>query len=483
MSPLSSTAMTLAILGYGVGLFSLTWLTRKRKETAEGFVIADRRVGLGMGAASLLATWIAGSSLYIPAQCGYRYGVAGPFIWSLGGALMLCAFVAVVPRIRTVVPNGHTLPEYIGVRFGAPVHLLVTLQTLLLAPVSIYFQLAVPAYLASTLSPVSYESALLLVGLCVTAYTLVSGLKASILSDSAQLIAISLLGIVIAPVVFHKAGGATALAAALPGLGEKGTLLSRPALLRLGLPFLIDTVTVAVLLPPLWQRVWALERRQVNRAFVAAGLGWFPYALTFGMFGVVALVHGITSQSGDGNDICPIVAAHYLPPVLALAFAVVVISASGSTCDSFLSAFSSIAIVDVWKRYVRPRAADREQILVGRIAMLVCMALAVRFALAQFAFVDLVWIMGAVRNGMVFPLVASLWWPRVGPLGFIGGAVVGGAGGVAANLLTKGATPLYATIGLATSLALGAGVCALCTLVERHRFDFANFRRKVSVQG
>ena len=484
MAPLSGGCMSAIIVAYGVALFAVTWLSRKRDESAEGFVVADRSVGLGLGAASILATWTAGSSLYIPAQCGYRYGVAGPLIWSLGGVLMLCAFLPVVPRIRAILPEGHTLPEYLGARFGTAVHLLVTLKFLLLTPVGLYFQLAVPAYLVSTFSPLSFETGLLLVGAIVTSYTLISGLKASILTDYIQFAMISLLGIVIAPVVFHRSGGAPALAAALPSLGEKGSVFSRSALLMLGVPFLIQSLSCAFALPYLWQRVWAIKRSQLRGAFLAAGIGWFPYSLAFGTFGVLALAYGISSQAGEGNDICPLVAARYLPPGLALAFVVVVISAAASTCDSFLSAFSSIAMTDVWRRYIRPAAADAELLLVGRVAMVVCMAAGIRIAVAQFEFIEMIWIMGAINSGMIPPLVASLWWPRVGPVGFIAGTLLGGAAGIAANILTRGASPLYAAFGLLTALCVGAAVCAICALlVDKGRFDFASLRQRVGRLG
>jgi len=480
MPRLSSISMTAVLVGYGLVLLALTWFAhRKGGETAEGFLVADRRVGVGLGSASILATWIYACSLYIPAQCGYRYGIAGPLYYSLGGALMVGVFALLVARIRAIVPHGHTLPEYLGARFGRAVHVLLTAKFLLFMPVSLYFNLTVAGYLITAFSPLPYEVGLLLVGLTFTSYSLVSGLKASILTDYVQLVMISLLGVVIAPVVFHNAGGATGLAAALPRLGEKGSLFSPTALVMLAVPWFIESATGSLSNCALWQRVWAIKPADLKRAFLVAGLGWFPYSFTFGVFGVIAIACGVSSHVGKGNDITPLVAARFLSPVLSLLFVVMVVSAAASTCDSLLAAFSSITMTDVYKCYLRPSAPDSELLLVGRLSMLLCTAVGVRLALLNIPFIDAIWIMGAFGKSLTFPLVASLYWSRVESVGFIGGTLLGSAAGVAANLLTRHTSPLYATIGIVVSVAVGALVCTVCALIRNQSFDFETLQERI----
>ncbi len=389
--------------------------------------------------------------------------------------LMIVGFSLLVPRIRAVLPKGHTLPEYLGARLGRSVHVLTTANHMLMAPFLLFYNLAAVGLLIAALSPLSYRAAVLLFAAVFTCYAMVSGLRSSIRTDYLQLIVLSLLGVVLAPLVFHRSGGAAPIAAALPALGEKGTLFSKTALVQLALPS-IATALLTVSDTTLWQRVWAVKATALRRAYVFAGGLVLPYSLTFGVFGVVALVHGIHSQSGNGNDITSLVAARFLPPMLALPFLIAVVAAGASSSDSVLCAFSSIAMTDVYRRYLRPRVADRELLLAGRVAMVLCAAIGVRLAMWNMSFLETLWLTACLGAAAVFPLVASLYWRRVEAVGFMAGWAIGGVAGVAANLLIRGSNPAYATIGMGTAIAVSALVCSLCAVLRKLPFDFADLQ-------
>ena len=72
-----STATVLAMLAafYG-GTYLLTLLIRKKKESADAFMVANERIGIGLASSSMTATWIWAASFYAAATSGYKIGRA-----------------------------------------------------------------------------------------------------------------------------------------------------------------------------------------------------------------------------------------------------------------------------------------------------------------------------------------------------------------------------------------------------------------------
>ena len=60
-----------------------------------------------------------GSALFVSCQIAYEKGLAGIFWFTLPNALALLAFALLAPRIREVLPEGYTLPQYIEHRLGS----------------------------------------------------------------------------------------------------------------------------------------------------------------------------------------------------------------------------------------------------------------------------------------------------------------------------------------------------------------------------
>jgi len=474
-----STAQRLGLLGsFGVLLFLLVWWQRKKGDTIEDFTVAGRNVGLGFGSATLLATWIWALSLYAPAESGYQYGIAGPFWYSLGGAMMLLIFFPFVSRIQGLIPKGHTIAEFVGARHGTSAHGIMIIFNLASAFLVLFFNLSVAGYLISIFSALSYESAVFIVAAIFLSYSMVSGLKASILTDYIQLAMISLIALIVAPYIFVEAGGASAIAAALPDLGEKGNFLSTDAFWKLGLPFFFSGLFGGIGYQGLWQRVWAIKKQHVRHSYIIAGAGWFPYSLTFGMLGVIALVAGISSASG-GSDITPLVAAHFLPARLAILFILMVLSAVASTGDSALSAFSTVFVTDIYKKYIDKNATSYRQLLIARLSMVFIAVLAAFAATFQISLLQLILLLGVTKGAVAFPLLASLYWNRINNTGFSLSTLGGLGAGLGAYFYFLNTSPYYNLISILTAFGVSTVVCTLCSLSNKKMFNFASLSEKV----
>jgi Na+/proline symporter len=473
--------MLCLLFGLWALLFGLAWFVgRSRRESAEGFMVAGRHVGLGFGSASLLAGWIWALSLYAPAQAGYQYGIAGPVYYSAGGALMLIVFMPFVRRIRELVPEGHTIAEYVGARFGRAAHLLTVLITLVWTVVILYFNLSVVGYMVSSFSGVDYETGIVIVALIAVSYSLLSGLKASILTDAAQFGAISLAGLILAPIVISRFGGPSALVASLETLGDRGDPFSMRAFLQMGLPWMLLGLVGAFSYQSVWQKAWAIRADSVSRAYLIAGAGWFPYSLAFGVFGVIALAAGIPSAAGDGSDITPVVAAHYLTSGESVLFVVLVLAAACSTCDGALCAFSSILMTDVIRGYLAPTMAGRRLLRWGRLGIVFVGSLGALLAFQKESLLQLLFLLGAARVALAVPLLTSLYWRRATQAGYVYGVLGGVICGVTAAATLHSVTPYHSLISLLLGLGVSGGICALFALTSRGpRFEFDTLRTRV----
>lgn len=74
----------LVALFYG-GTMIMSVAISKKKENADAYMTAGNRIGFGVSAASMTATWIWAASMYASVTAGYTYGVSGPLHYGLWG--------------------------------------------------------------------------------------------------------------------------------------------------------------------------------------------------------------------------------------------------------------------------------------------------------------------------------------------------------------------------------------------------------------
>lgn len=111
------TFILLFIAFYGV-TFLVSADIGKKRENADGYMTAGNKLGFGISAVSMTATWIWAASMYASATSGYTYGISGPLHYGLWGALMILFIYPFKKRIRSVAPKAHTLAEVMHARHG-----------------------------------------------------------------------------------------------------------------------------------------------------------------------------------------------------------------------------------------------------------------------------------------------------------------------------------------------------------------------------
>lgn len=528
-----STALTLTLLAAFFGLtFLISLSIGKKQENADNYMNAGNKVGFGISAASMTATWIWASSLYASATSGYTYGVSGPIHYGLWGALMILFIYPFGKRIRSLAPQAHTLAEILHVRHGRSSQLILAGSNVVGSIISLTSNFIAGGALIAMLSPLSFSTGILIIASGVLLYTLWSGLRASILTDFIQVCGMLGAVIVIVPAVFFSAGGPEIFETGAHNLStEQKSFFSSDAFLNQGAPYIAAVLAYAIGNQTIAQRLFAVREDMIKPTFITATLGYGATVIGVGMMGVLALYMGVKPLEGDVNNLVPQLAATYLGIGLLCAFFLFIIGSLASTADSDLSALSSIAMADIYGRNLaNGNANPKVMLLIGRLTMIAATGIALYFASSRFNILELLVLVGAIWGALVFPVIASFYWDRVtntafavsvlsalaiffpvrfgwvelvGPLGLASDVVSTVGVGVIAGLMAFGFFGVRAgiTIGVIAMLvaapfaigflhnytvltasllayAVSAILCVIISLNNSVRFDFTTIRKQ-----
>ncbi|OAV78975.1 sodium:solute symporter family protein [Dietzia sp. 111N12-1] len=419
---LSATALVLLLLLFYGGTMLMSMRIARKDENADNYMTAGHRIGFGISAASMTATWIWASSMYASVNSGYLYGVSGPIHYGLWGALMILFIYPFGRRIRKVAPQAHTLAEVMFARHGRFSQLMLAGSNILGSVISLTSNFIAGGALIAMLSPFSFMQGIIVIAAGVLLYTLWSGFRASVLTDFAQVLAMLGAVIIIVPSMFFFLGGVEVFSSGAANLTpQQSNFFSSDAFLNQGAPYIAAVLAYAIGNQTIAQRLFAVREDLIKPTFITATIGYGATIIGIGMVGVLALYAGIDPVDGDPNNILPQVAAEYLPGVLVAVFFIMIIGSLSSTADSDLSAMSSIAMTDVYGQSLRSKGKvpnPRTMLIVGRLTMVLATAAALVFANIRFNILDLLVFVGALWGALVFPVIASFYWKKVTNMAF-----------------------------------------------------------------
>ena len=131
-----------------------------------------------------------------------------------------------------------------------------------------------------------------------------------------------------------------------------------------------------------------------------------------------------------------------------------------STVAGLLLSAAAILSNDIYAKWIRPKATQKEMVMVGRIGVifcaLVCWILSVKPP--QFVVVAIMYGIAVMGCGLFFPIVLGIWWKRVNVSGAVAGILSGTVVYLYFQLATK--VPMFSPViyGLLVSLALTVAV-------------------------
>lgn len=403
---------------FGLAMIGLVWLKTHQERHADGFLVADRNVGTWQGAFSIAVSWVWAPAVFICSLQAYTKGLPGIFWFTAPNIICFFVFAAVAVRLRKLMPDGYTLPDFIWQRFegSRPVHIAFLIIAFGFQISAIIINAVAGGTLLHLASGIDIQMAIGGMVLVALAYSLFGGLKASVFTDVIQMLMILVFGFILVPWAIFKAGGIDSLTNGLAGIsGEYGNLFHPWIAYTMGIPLTISLIAQPISDQMFYQRALAVKKENIVPVFVRGGLifGLVPIVLSLlGFVGVtLAKTQGLVID--DPQMVAPVVIAALLPNFALYLFILMAFAGLCSTMDSAFCGMSALGSVDIFKRYRNTNPTDKQLLASARAFMLIGALIGGAIALLQPKLLWMVFIIGALTSSGLVPTLVSLFWERI----------------------------------------------------------------------
>ena len=331
---------TLVVVGAAFLILGIARIGRRRQSVEEYTVLRDHaptNIGIATLVASMFGTWV----LMSPGETGANFGVVSLIGYALGMAGIPVMFMFVGPRIRQLMPNGHSVTEYVRHRFGTVPFISIAVVIIFVMGIFIAAEMTAITNAVSILTGIPKWTTAVSVGIVVVVYTAYGGLRASIFTDTIQfwvLMPALLLIVVVAAVLIGDSG-------AWGKAGETGLLsFGSSGSYYFAIVLIIGIVASNAFHPGMWQRVYTVKDQQtLNRSLWTAAAISIPITFLMGLAGIAAVSNGSVAPFqypevaaalfALGSDIFPLW-MHFLMLICALLLAM-------STLDTLMNGLAS----------------------------------------------------------------------------------------------------------------------------------------------
>jgi len=290
----------------------------------------------------------------------------------------------------------------------------------------------------------------------MTAYFAAGGLLGSAWVNLVQLVVLLCGFAVVLPAALSHAGGLGFLVSSAPheGFGRFWNGATSASFLVLLVPAFISS-------PGLLQKAFGAESERAVRR----GIGWnaavmFVFACVPALLGLAARVH----HAGLPQEMAlPTLLARDLPVGLGAILLAAIFSAEVSTADAVLFMLATSLSQDLYRRFLRPDAPDRDVLRVARLAAVLGGSLGILIALVTPTIVGALSFFYAMIGATLFVPVLVALHARVNRRVEVTASILAGAAAALAVQLALGNAPgsiwTPATFGLlSASAAYGAAV-------------------------
>ncbi len=459
---------------------------RRRRLSVEDYLVSRNSAGSTVATATLVASVIGAWILFSPAETATWAGMVALIGYGVGQAAPLVAFMVLGPRMRRLMPHGHSLTEYVWHRYGRLPYLFTLGVIVFYMFVFLSAELTGIASAVGLLSDTPLGVTAIIVGLLTVAYTAYGGIRASIFTDNIQFYLILPLLLV----------SFVAVVIALDGLGPAFDQVSEkaPQLLSMthgpGIEFGV-TLIIAILAANMfhqgfWQRVYTCQDdKALRRGFAVAGLIVVPIIFLAGLFGLMAVGRGTADTPSVAlfSLVLDVMPAWAMIVVLVLAIVLVM-----SSMDTLLNGIASAVTSDL-ARY-RPHLPGHSLLRSSRVMTVLLIVPAIFIASKGYSVLYLFLIADLVCAAAVFPVFFGLYSRR-----FSGtAALVSSIAGLAVGTLFfpnpdfagwvpipwAGRTVVSFGAALGASTLLSIAFAALSGRMGRApKYDFARLREQV----
>jgi len=443
--------LLIAFLVYLLLILFLGVKAYKRTHSLGDYILGGRKLGSVVTALSVGASDMSGWLLLGLPGAIYLGGISE--VW-IGIGLVIgayCNWLLVAKPLRLYsqrANNSLTLPDYFENRFNDKSRVLRVISALVILLFFTFYTasgLVGGAILFESSFGLEYSLALLAGAFIIVVYTFVGGFLAVAWTDAFQAM-LMLAALLITPIaVINEAGGAGTVLDQLEQINSENTnwfanltLLGFISLIAWGLGYAGQ--------PHILARFMAVEDPQKLNSSKWIAMSWMVVVL-FGSVstGLAGITYFVGQPLANPETVFIILSQSLFNPWIAGIITAAILSAIMSTIDSQLLVSSSVISEDFYRVFVRPKASEKELLLVSRIAVVVIALLALAIASDRnsrvLELVSYAWAGFGAAFGPV--IIFSLFWRSMTAISAVIGMVVGAVTVVVWSNLSGGLFELY----------------------------------------
>jgi len=383
--------IVLVFLFFAVSL-AIGYLASK-KEDAEGYLIANRKLGLFQSVMTLSGSFIGAMTLLVYTAFVFTYGISAMWIF-VGFIIGFIIFTFFALHIKKISKDKkfYTMADYFDYRFGRTVAFWIIFVIFIWFFGTLSAQFVGGGKVLSELTGINYYFSAILICFVVLTYLIMGGFKSVVRTDVFQFLALGIIMIIMALVV------RTGLQVPLSyfNIFNAGAV-NIIAFLLLGIftPFVMQDS---------WQRIYAMkDRKVVKKAFVITGFVAFLFSMILTYIGLVAK----TIYSNIDPDLAILYSfTQLVPPALVGLVSIAFFAAILSTTDTYLFALGVNFVNDILKV---GNDNLKKKIKLIRLSILIIGVLALILALSYNNLVEMTIIFKAIGLTAA-PIVVVTWF-------------------------------------------------------------------------
>ncbi len=489
----SGAAIAIAVLAAGLFMAAGIFSVRRRRMNPEEYLVARNSARTSVATATLVASVLGAWILFSPAEAGTWAGIAALIGYGVGQALPLAGFVLLGPRMRRLMPNGHSLTEFVWHRFGPAMYVFALIVIVFYMFIFLSAELTGFALAFNLVADVPLGLTALIIGALTVAYTAYGGIRASIFTDRVQFLIILPLLLLAFIVAVVQLGGFSDMFA--PVRADNPQLLALDHLpgLEFGLTLMIAILAANMFHQGFWQRVYtARDEKALRRGFALAGATVIPVVIVAGLLGIMAVGKGLVGDDSPASVALFSLVSEVMPTWAVIAVLLLALVLVMSSLDTLLNGIASAVTSDLAR--FKPGLSGAGLLKSSRWITIVLVIPAILIASQGYSVLYLFLIADLVCAAALFPVFWGLYSNRFGGRAALVSSLAGLIVGAlffptpAAPYLTGWIIDIEWATQLLVSFGLALGVSTIITLAltlfsrqvgSAPAYDFAELRERV----
>ncbi len=411
----------------GIGIYFM-----RKNQSADDYFVGGRKMSSFHIGLSVVATDVGGGFSIGLGGLGFAMGLSGTWLLFTGLVGAWISAVVLIPKVSVMATKHKFLsfPQFLKQLYNWKVAFIAGIISAIGYLGFTSSQILAGAKLASATFPgISFQQALIFMGMIAVLYTSLGGLKAVIYTDTVQWILLMggllLIGI---PICYKGVGGFETISKTLPHDFFNLSAISWQQIVN----WFITIIPIWFIGMTLYQRIYAAgDKKTAQRAWFIAGLFEYPLmaftGVLLGMFARVAYENGmIENHLGGALDPemgLPVLLRTLLPVGLTGIVLSSYFSAVMSTADSCLMAASGNIITDILGKHNSGKVMSLSQIttlFLGVVALFIAWKVPNVLDLMLYSYSFMV-------SGLIIPVLAGLFAKRRSINGAFWSMVTGGS--------------------------------------------------------